>query len=406
MPGHNYNEDRLSAFRALRFRNYRVFWIGQFVSLIGLWMMTIAQGWLAYDITSSKFLLGLVNFIAGVPVLLLSPLGGFMADHMDRRKLLLITQVVFAAASFIIGLLISTGQINYINLCLLALVIGLANAVDSPVRQAFVVNLVERDHFSNAIALNSLSFNSARVIGPALAGYFIGAFGVELCFYLNAVSFIAVISSLVMIKGIFKAKAAHRTGFGRAFMDSIHYVLGDKKVMLSLILIAFTSVFIMPYAVLMPVFAKDILGAGAQGLGVLMSFSGLGALIGAFYLAQFGRGEFTRTVIVSTIMMSLSAALFAFSRNYLLSCGALLVLGFSIVTQAISINTFLQYVVTDELRGRIMGFYTMFFLGLMPIGAFQAGLLAHFIGAPLTLFAGAAVSSLPAAFLFFRRTAG
>jgi len=394
----------LKAFRALRFRNYRVFWIGQFVSLIGLWMMTIAQGWLAYDITNSKFLLGLVNFIAGIPVLLLSPVGGYMADHMDRRKLLLATQVIFAVVSFLIGLLISTGQINYLNLCILALIIGLANAIDSPVRQAFVVNLVERDHFSNAIALNSLSFNSARVIGPAVAGYLIGAFGVELCFYLNAASFIAVIAGLLMIKGIFRSKLAHKASFGEAFLNSVRYVMADRKVFFSLVLMAFTSLFIMPYAVLMPVFAKDILNVGAQGLGVLMSFSGFGALLGAFYLAQAGtKKNFTWTIIISTMMMSLSAALFSLSRNYLLSCAALLILGFNIVTQAISINTFLQYTVTDELRGRLMSFYTMFFLGLMPIGAFQAGLLAHFIGAPLTLFSGAAVIFLSALFLFFRR---
>ncbi|MCX5749717.1 MAG: MFS transporter [Candidatus Saganbacteria bacterium] len=392
------------AFHALRFKNYRIFWIGQFVSLVGLWMMMIAQGWLAYDITNSKFLLGLVDFIAGIPVLLLSPLGGFMADRMDRRKLLLATQIVFAIASFLIGLLISTGQINYFNLCLLALVFGLANAVDSPVRQAFVVNLVERNHFSNAIALNSLSFNSARVIGPAVAGYLIGAFGVGLCFYLNAVSFLAVIVSLLMIKGIFKVKTMQKANFGEAFMDSVKYVLQNRKVLLSLVLMAFTSLFIMPYAVLMPVFAKDILNVGAQGLGVLMSFSGVGALLGAFFLAQFGaKKDFTRTIIVSTTMMALAAVLFSFSRNYLLSCAALLILGFNIVTQAISVNTFLQYTVTDELRGRIMGFYSMSFMGLMPIGAFQAGALAHFIGAPHTLLIGAVISFLPALFLFFRR---
>jgi MFS family permease len=395
--------DRLPyAFDSLKYRNYRMFWSGQLISLIGLWMQTLAQGWLVYELTASKFLLGLINAIAGLPVLLLTPAGGIIADHVNKKKLLLFTQVMFSILSFLIGLLISLKWINFENLAFLVFFIGVINAIDSPTRQAFVVELVNKRVLGNAIALNSLAFNSARILGPALAGYIIGITGVEACFYFNAITFFAVIWGLLLVRGDFGAKAEMGSTVRQAFFDGLSYIFKDEKVLFSLILVAFSSLFAMPYAVLMPVFAKDILKVGAQGLGILMAFSGLGALIAAFVLAQFSKKiDLKKLILASTFVMSAALILFSFSLNFYLSCLMLALLGWGIVSQSASVNTFIQHEVPNELRGRIMGFYTLCFMGFMPIGAFQAGITSHFFGAPIALAIGGVACLIPAAFMVF-----
>ena len=387
----------MSVFESLKFTNYRNFWIGQLISLIGSWMQMIAMGWLVYDLTSSKLLLGLINGIAGIPVLLLMPIGGIFADRMSKRKLMLVTQFSFAILAFMIGVLISTGRINFWNLAFIAFLMGIVNAADTPANQSFVVELVDRKVLSNAIALNSFAFNAARVVGPAVAGYIIGIAGIEACFYMNSLSFFVLIFALFYMKGDFSPKADSSSSVKHALLEGLRYIMKNKKILSLISLIAFTSLFIMPYAALMPVFAKDILMVGAQGMGILMSFAGAGALIGAFMLAQFGgRINLRQIILTSTVTLSATVILFAHSTSFPFSCLMLMVLGWAIVSQAASINTFIQHEVPNELRGRVMSFYSLFFMGFMPMGAFQAGIVAHFLGAPAALTIGGIICLVPA----------
>jgi MFS family permease len=393
-----------AAFASLEHGNFRLFWTVQLISLIGIWMQITAQGWLVYELTASKFLLGVINAVGGLPLLFLSPFGGLIADRFNRKKLLVFTQIAFSAGAFLIGVLISTKVINFKLLAVIAFFGGIMNAIDSPARMAFIVELIELKSLGNAIALNSIGFNVARVIGPALAGYLVGAIGIEVCFYFNSLAFIPAIFGTYILKGDFSAKIAKGNSFKEALLDGARYVRGNKKVFYSLLLVATSSTFVMPFAVLMPVYAKDILKAGPQGLGALMAFSGFGALIGAFVLAQFSqRIDFVKFIYYSTILLAVSLLLFAFSTHFAWSCFFLALLGMGIVMQVASINTFIQGVVPNELRGRIMSFYTLCFMGFMPIGAFQAGVVAHFIGAPLSLALGAVVLLVPIFVMLFRK---
>ena len=392
------------AFASFEHSNFRLFWIVQLISLIGMWMMITAQGWLVYELTASKFLLGVINAVGGLPLLFLSPFGGLIADRFNRKKLLVLTQIAFSAGAFLIGLLISTNVINFKILVVIAFFGGIVNAIDSPTRMAFIVELINIRSLGNAIALNSIGFNIARVIGPALAGYLVGAIGIEVCFYFNAMAFIPAIIGTYILKGDFSAKVAMESSVKEALLDGARYVRANKKVFYSLLLVATSSTFVMPFAVLMPVYAKDLLKVGAQGLGTLMAFSGFGALIGAYVLAQFShRIDFVKFIYYSTILLAISLLLFAFSTHFAWSCFFLALLGMGIVVQVASINTFIQGVVPNELRGRIMSFYTLCFMGFMPIGAFQAGVVSHFIGAPLSLASGAVILLVPIFVMLFRK---
>ena len=392
------------AFASLEHSNFRMFWTVQLISLIGIWMQITAQGWLVYELTSSKFLLGVINAVGGLPILLLSPFGGIIADHFNRKKLLVFTQIAFSAGAFLIGILISMQLISFQSLMAIAFAGGIVNALDSPTRMAFIVELIDIRSLGNAIALNSLGFNIARVIGPALAGYLVGAIGIDVCFYLNAVAFIPAIIGTYILKGDFSAKVTMENSVKEALLDGARYVGANKKVFYSLILVATSSTFVMPFAILMPVYAKDLLKVGAQGLGTLMAFSGFGAFIGAYVLAQFShRIDFVKFIYYSTILLAVSLLLFAFSTNFAWSCLFLALLGLGIVVQVSSINTYIQGVVPNELRGRIMSFFTLCFMGFMPIGAFQAGVVSHFIGAPLSLALGAVILLVPIVIMLFRK---
>ncbi|MBI4766195.1 MAG: MFS transporter [Deltaproteobacteria bacterium] len=303
-----------------------------------------------------------------------------------------------------IGVLISLKVINFWNLIVIALLGGIVNAIDSPARMAFIVELIEIRSLGNAIALNSIGFNIARVIGPALAGYIVGMIGLDVCFYLNAMAFIPAILGTHILKGDFSAKGAMGNSVKEALFDGGRYIGANKKVFYSLMLVATSSTFVMPFAILMPVYAKDLLKVGAQGLGTLMAFSGFGSLIGAYVLAQFShRIDFVKFIYYSTILLAVSLFLFAFSTHFAWSCFFLALLGMGIVVQVASINTFIQRVVPNELRGRIMSFYTLCFMGFMPIGAFQAGVVSHFLGAPLSLASGAVILLVPIFVMLFRK---
>ncbi len=367
-------------------------------------MQITALGWLVYDLTASKFLLGMINAVGGLPLLFLSPFGGLIADHFNRKKLLISTQIAFSAGAFFIGILISMHLISFKILIVVAFIGGIVNVIDSPTRMAFIVELIDIRSLGNAIALNSLGFNVARVIGPALAGYLVGAIGIDACFYINAVTFIPAIWGTFFLKGDFSAKGARGSSVKEALLEGGKYVTANKKVFYSLILVATSSTFVMPFAILMPVYAKDILKVGAQGLGTLMAFSGFGAFIGAYVLAQFShRIDFIKFIYYSTILLAISLLLFAFSTHFAWSCLFLAILGMGLVMQVASINTFIQRVVPNELRGRIMSFFTLCFMGFMPIGAFQAGIVSHFIGAPLSLASGAVILSVPIFIMLFRK---
>jgi len=389
------------AFASLRYPNYRNFWLNESVSLIGLWMQMTAQGWLVYDMTGSKFLLGLINTIAGIPIILFTPLGGVIADHHNKKNLLVATQIIFTVLSFLVGLLIFTGGINFYNLSVIVFLIGTANAIDSPTRQSFVAELVGPGSLGNAIALNSLAFNTARMIGPAVAGYIIGLVGVESCYFINAATFLGVILALLMLKGDFSPKSTPVASASKAFAEGMQYITSNKRLLFSLILVAFTSIFVMPYSVMMPVFARDIFQTGARGLGTLMAFSGFGALTGALMLAQFSEGiDLKRLIYGSTFLIAAALFVFAVSDIYNLSLAALAVLGWGIVSQGASVNTYIQRSVPNQLRGRIMGFYVISFVGFMPAGSFLSGVAAHYFGVRAALSLGALISLLPITALF------
>ena len=390
-------------FRALRHRNYRVFISGQAVSLIGTWMQSVAQAWLVYRLTGSAVLLGVVGFASQIPVFLLAPLGGVVADRYDRRHVLMVTQGCMMVLAFGLAALTLSGRIEVWQIAGIAALLGVANGFDIPTRQAFVAELVGRQDLVNAIALNSSMFNGARIIGPAIAGVLVAAVGEGWCFLGNAVSYVAVLGSLASVRVAPRPQAAVR---GSAFADvaeGFGFVARTRPIRALLLLLGVVSLTGMPYAVLMPVVADEVLGAGAGGLGVLMGASGAGALSGALVLARRqtlkGLGVW---VARAATAFGIGLIAFSISRRFWLSVLLLLPVGFSMMLQMSSSNTLIQSMVPDRLRGRVMAVYSMMFMGMAPIGALAAGTLAGLIGAPGTIAAGGVVCIAGAA-VFWRR---
>jgi MFS family permease len=385
------------ALRALRHRNYRLFFSGQIVSLIGTWMQSVAQSWLIYRLTDSPFLLGLVGFATNFPVFFIAPFGGMLADRMSRRRILLATQSASMALAAILATVTLTGLIRPAHILVFASILGVINGFDIPARQAFAAELVGRDDLTNAIALNSSVFNAARVAGPAIAGIVVAAVGEGWCFALNAASYIAVLTSLLLMRVTpyvrrEKTETTLRllTG-GFTFAGSTGPI---RVLLLLLVVISFTG---MPYTVLMPIFASDILGGGPRSLGILMGATGVGALLGSIALATHGsvRG-LGRWVARAALGFGTFLILFSFSRDFHLSVALLVPVGFSMVVSMASSNTLIQAMVPDEIRGRVMAVYSMVFMGGAPLGALAAGTLAQTIGAPATVAAGGALSILAA----------
>lgn len=377
-------------FRSLSNRNYRIFWTGSLLSNIGSWMQTVAQGWLVLQLTNSAFLLGVVGFTGMVPVLVFSLVGGVYADRFDRRRLLMATQTALMVLAFILGLLVTTGVIAVWHVLVLSLLSGIANALSMPAYQAMVQDLVGRDDLMNAIALNSVQFNLSRVIGPAAAGLALGEIGIAGCFYLNALSFLAVIVALARIEFPHRVPAQRPTGsVWESVIEGMRYVWTNRIILYLLSIVAAMSLWGMPYMTLLPVFARDILHRGAEELGYLMSSSGVGAVLGALILARLGDFSFKgRMVIAGGFLFALSVFGFAMSRSYPLSLVFLLMAGWSLVSCVAVINTLIQKLVPAQVRGRVMSMYALAFLGLMPIGNLIAGTLAHFLGAPTGLAIG------------------
>ncbi|MFL6245557.1 MAG: MFS transporter [Thermoanaerobaculia bacterium] len=383
--------------RALRHRNFRLFFSGQLISLIGTWMQQVAQSWLIYRLTGSALLLGAIGFASQIPVFLLGPIGGHTADRRDRRRVLLITQATSMLLAFALAGLTLAHVIHEWHLFVLAALLGIVNAFDLPARQAFLVQMVEREDLINAIALNSSMFNGARIVGPAVAGLLVAAIGEGWCFLLNAISYIAVIASLLMMHvPRFMPGPASKSMWANV-AEGFRFVAVTPPVRALLVLIGVVSFTGMPYSVLMPVFADRIFHSGARGLGILMGAAGIGALFGSIALATRSsvRG-LGRWVAVSCAAFGVSLLAFGFSRSFMMSAAILVCAGGTVMVQMASSNTLIQSMVPDELRGRVMAVYSMMFMGMGPIGALLAGSVAERVGAPMTVAAGGAITALAA----------
>lgn len=377
--------------RALRHRNYRLFFGGQSVSLIGSWITRVATGWLVYRLTGSELLLGVVAFAGQIPLLILAPFGGVLGDRWDRRRILVTTQVLSALQSLALAALVFTDTITVSYLIALQVVQGIINAFDTPARQAFVVEMVEEpDDLPNAIALNSSMFNASRIVGPTIAGILIAAVGEAWCFLLDGVTYIAVIASLLMMRFARREQPRKQSHMIDELRVGVRYVSGFAPVAALLLQVTLVSVLGMPYAVLMPVIAAKVLHGGPHTMGLLMTATGAGALLGTVYLAArhtvLGLGK---VIVGATVALSAGLIAFSFSNTLLVSMAVLPLVGAGMMLQSAAANTILQTVVDEELRGRVMAFYTMAVLGTQPIGSLLAGILADRIGAQHTIFFGA-----------------
>jgi MFS family permease len=380
-----------SLLRALRHRNYRLFFGGQLVSLIGTWMQSVAQSWLVYRLTGSSLLLGLVGFSSQLPVFFLAPVGGAVADRRSRHRILLATQGASMLLALALAALTLTGRVRVAHIFAFSASLGVVNAFDIPTRQSFVVEMVGREDLPNAIALNSSMFNGARILGPAVAGVLVGAIGEGWCFLANGVSFLAVLAGLLAMRVAPRPAPARRASALREAAEGFRFVARTRAIRALLLLLGLVSVTAMPYAVLMPIFADRILRGGASGLGLLMGASGVGALIGALTLAvRRGLRGLGGWVAASCAAFGVSLVLFSMSRSFWLSALLLVPVGFSMMVQMAGSNTLIQAMVPDALRGRVMAVYSMMFMGMAPLGALLAGWLAARIGAPATVAAGGA----------------
>ncbi len=392
------------ALRALRHRNFRLFLSGQLVSLVGTWMQSVAQSWLAYRLTGSPAMLGLVGFSSQIPAFLLAPAGGVVADRLDKRRLLVATQSASMLLAFALAGLTLAGRVTMPLILLLASLLGLVNAFDVPVRQAFVVEMVGREDLLNAIALNSSTFNGARVIGPAIAGLLVARVGEGWCFLINGASYIAVIAGLLAMRVAPAARRGPHPPPLESLREGLRHVWSNRPVRALLALLGVVSLTGMPYVVLMPIFADRVLHGGARGLGLLMGATGVGALVGAVALAgrRGGIRGLGAWVAASAGGMGLFLIAFSESTRFWLSAALLVPVGLCMMVEMSASNTIIQSLVPDVMRGRVMAAYAMMFLGMAPLGALFAGAVAARIGAPLTVTIGGAVCAL-AAFVFWRR---
>ncbi|WP_437336042.1 MFS transporter [Sorangium sp. So ce394] len=391
--------------RALRHRNYRLFFFGQGASLIGTWLTRVATSWLVYRLTNSALLLGVVGFAGQIPTFLIAPIAGVLVDRWDRHRVLVITQVLAMVQSALLAAFALTGTITVWHVLVLAAFQGVINAFDTPARQAFVVQMVEaREDLSNAIALNSSMVNGARLLGPSIAGVLIAAVGEGWCFAIDSISYLAVIASLLAMRIARPERRAAKRGDVLADLrEGFRYVSSFAPIRAILLLLAVVSLTGMPYTILMPVFAGEVLHGGAYTLGLLMAASGVGAVAGALWLASrrsvLGLG---RALWIAGALFGLGLVGFSFSRSVWLSAPLLALIGGGMMVQMAASNTLLQTIVEEDKRGRVMSFYTMAFFGMAPFGSLIAGWLGGRIGAPATVLWGG-VATLAAIGVFVRK---
>ncbi len=373
-------------FRALQVRNYRLYWIGQLISQTGSWMQTTAQAWLVLQITQSPFALGLVTTLQFLPIMLLSLLGGAISDRWPKHRLILVTQTAALIQAAVFGALVATGAIQLWHVYVLAPIQGVITAIDNPTRQAFAVELVGREHLVNAVALNSMLFNGARIIGPALAGLIIAKIGIAPTLFLNAISFVAVIVGLLMMdpSAFFNPPPAQRGSTGRNIVEGLAYVWRTPPVLLVMIIVAAIGTFGYNFSVVLPLLAGFVLHTDASGFGGLSAFLGVGSLVGALATA-YTRTINVRRLVIGAGCFGVLLGAVALSTNFALSGALLIALGFAGITFATSANSLLQLSVPDALRGRVMGLYMLLFAGTTPIGGFLIGTLSNAIGVSWTL---------------------
>ncbi len=400
-----------AAARALRHRNFQLFFSGQLISLVGTWMQTVAQSWLVYRMTGSGLLLGAVGFASQIPVFLVAPIGGITADRSNRQRVVIGTQIASMTLAFILAGLTLANKIQVWHIFTLAALLGVVNAFDIPGRQAFLVDMVGKDDLMNAIALNSSMFNGARVIGPAVAGVLVARLGEGWCFFANGVSYLAVITGLAMMKVHAPPRASQHASPLEHIAEGFRFVNRTAPIRALLVLLGLVSVTGMPYVVLMPIFADKILRNGGQmfasmigshdlgavRLGILMGAAGVGALLGALTLAaRSGVKGLGRWISVCCAGFGVTLVLFALSKSFWVSVLLLLPAGYFIMLQMAASNTLIQVMVPDALRGRTMAVYSMMFMGMAPVGALLGGALSDRLGAPWTVAIGGIVSVLGA----------
>lgn len=379
-----------TTFRSLQYYNFRLFFVGQGISLIGTWIQRIAMPWLVYDITKSVFLLGLVGFVGQVPTFLIAPFAGVLSDRWNKYNIIVTTQILAMVQACMLAFLVLTEHIDVWQIISLSAFLGCINAFDIPARQSFVIRMVEKkEDLGNAIAINSSMVNGARLLGPTIAGILIASTGEGICFLLNALSYVFVIISLLFMKLKSNVNATEKKPILRELKDGFSYAFGSLPIRYTLLLFALVSLMGMPYTVLMPVYVKEILHGGSHTFGFLMGASGLGALMAALYLASRKHmSGIERIIPVAAFIFGISLILFSFSRYFYLSAFLLIFVGMGMMLQLASSNTMLQSIVMDNMRGRVMSFYTMAFMGTVPFGSLMAGSLAKIIGVPFTIFVG------------------
>ncbi|MBA3962503.1 MAG: MFS transporter [Chthoniobacterales bacterium] len=382
-------------FSAFQYRNYRLYFIGQLVSLIGTWMTNTAQGWLVYQLTGSKALLGIVAAAGTAPMLFFSTWGGWAADRFPKRSVLICTQTVMMILAFIFAGLVWSGQIVPWEIIVLGLLGGVVMAFDMPARQSFVVEIASREDLMNAISLNSAMFNGARIVGPAIAGFLMAKVGIALCFFIDGASFIAVLVGLFLMRVTPPPRSGAAGGALAQSLEGFRYVWNHTRVRTIFALFAVVGVFGWSYSVLMPAFAHDILHLGEQGYGLLLGAIGVGALVGALATAAFGSSISSRRLAFGGVWL-FSAMLFIFSlnRNLTIAMICLAGAGFGMMLFFSTSNTTVQTIVPDEMRGRVMGIWSLIFGGMIPFGSLEAGAVAHYFGTPATLTVGAIVCAL------------
>lgn len=388
--------------RAFKYRNYRLFFGGQGVSLVGTWMQNIAMGWLVYSLTGSALLLGLVGFCAQIPVFILSPFAGVLADRVNRYKILIVTQALAMLQAFALAYLVLSGKIQVWHILVLSSFLGLVNSFDIPARQSFVIELVEKkEDLGNAIALNSSMFNGARLLGPSMAGILISAVGEGTCFLLNGISYLAVIAALLAMRVPPAKKQPAAEAVLKRLKAGFSYAYDFHPIRYIILLLALTSLTGMPYTVLMPVFVKEILHGGPRTLGFLMAFSGVGALAAALTLAsRKSAAGLEKRIPLAGLTFGAGIIALSMSRSFPVAAACIALASFGMISQMASSNTIIQTVVEDDKRGRVMAIYAMAFMGMAPFGSIMAGWLASRIGAPHTIMLSGALS-IAGAIAFF-----
>jgi len=382
-------------FAALKHRNFRLFFIGQLVSLTGTWMQSTAQSWLVYQLTGSKVLLGTVAAVGSLPMLLFSLWGGSVADRHPKRAVIFLTQTGMMLTAFVFAALVGSGHIQPWHILVLAALGGVAMAFDMPARQAFIVEMTSHEDLMNAVSLNSSIVNGARVVGPAVAGLLMAHVGITWCFLLNGLSFIAVMAGLLMMRlpKFVPPKKPHSAG--RHILEGFAYVAGHRRVRRLLLLFGVVGIFGWSYSVLLPAYATDILHVGESGYGGLLSANGVGALLGALTVATFGNSVRPRVMILGGLwLFSAMLMLLAVVRWYPLVLACLAVGGWGMLLYFSTTNTLIQSSVSHAMRGRVMGIWALVFGGMLPVGGIESGFLSHAVGVPWTITLGAVICAL------------